>query len=96
MGALVCTQNPEVGVYFFKRALSLEKQASGNMSIEKFIGEYAEAIVYLDGPGEIEHIYLRAYKDRDIGDELHYLKSAGLWISRFLTQELPEQVPRSE
>jgi hypothetical protein len=40
------------------------------LGMEEFSGENAKAIVSLDEQGQVEHIHIRAYADRDIEGEL--------------------------
>lgn len=54
--------------------LRLEKTAV-DLGMERFSGTDADATVFLDESGEVEHIYLRTYRERDIGKELQELLS---------------------
>lgn len=52
--------------------LMLQK-SGGSIGMERFTGKDAEATVFLNDFGDIEHVYLRAYSGREIDSELQAL-----------------------
>ncbi|MBL8300456.1 MAG: hypothetical protein JNN30_19130 [Rhodanobacteraceae bacterium] len=53
-------------------SLRMEK-ISVESDMERFSGKDADATVFFDKTGEVEQIYLRAYRERDVGKELQEL-----------------------